>query len=89
MPQLTRDAVGAEVEGLESQEDGSRIERLAGWLWQAGMADRNDFRYAPSARILRTAQARAGEPSCGPDTRTWWATGRPGSRTLSSGVPSR
>jgi CHAT domain-containing protein len=29
-----------------------------GYRWR-GLADRNDFRYAPSARILRTSQARA------------------------------
>ncbi|MFY1659697.1 CHAT domain-containing protein [Micromonospora sp. WMMD1274] len=101
MPELTREAVAEQVASLENEEDGRRVERVAAWLWHAGMADldralgdgdlvtvvavgllgllpvhiatirdpsgayrwcgladRNDFRYAPSARILRTSQAR-------------------------------
>ncbi len=102
LPELSRGAVQAAVDDLESQDDAGRIERFAAWLWRAGMAevdrhlgvgelvtivavgllglvpvhiaavrdpagalrwrglaDRNDFRYAPSASILRTTQARA------------------------------
>ncbi|MET0423512.1 MAG: CHAT domain-containing protein [Actinoplanes sp.] len=103
LPELTRAAVRHAVDELERAGDGKGIERLAGWLWTAGMrevdralgdgelvtlvpagllgllpvhvasvrvdgayrwqglTDRNDFRYAPNARILRTSQARAAE----------------------------